>query len=58
MKTFTYLALCGNILFILWMLYNGIDEGFMGSTGPQIASYIGLTALLILNSVLILRKVK
>jgi hypothetical protein len=58
MKALTYLALCGNILFILWMLYNGIDEGFAGSTGPQIASYVGLTILLVLNSALILRKAK
>lgn len=56
MKTLAYLTIAGNILFILWMLYNGMNEGFSGSTGPQIASYIGLTALLILNSILILRR--
>ncbi|HEY5220621.1 MAG TPA: LPXTG cell wall anchor domain-containing protein [Candidatus Paceibacterota bacterium] len=56
MKVLTYLIICGNILFVLWMVYNGIDEGFTGSTGPQIASYIGLTLLLILNSALLLRK--
>jgi hypothetical protein len=50
------LALTGNILFVLWMLFNGIDEGFRGSTGPEIASYIGLTLLLALNSWLLLRR--
>ncbi len=47
-----YLALAGNILFILWMTYNGIDEGFSGTIYQKL-SYIGLTLLLILNSVLL-----
>jgi len=46
------LAVAGNALFILWMLYNGIDEGFRASA-YQLASYIGLTLLLLLNSVLL-----
>ena len=45
------LALAANILFVLWMLYNGLDEGFHG-TAFQIMSYIGLTLLLSLNSIL------
>ena len=49
-----FMAIAGNIIFILWMTYNGIDERFQGNpTGPEIASYIGLTILLILNSFLI-----
>ncbi len=56
MKYLTYLALAGNILFILWMLYNGINEGFAGATGPEMASYLGLTVLLVLNSVFILKR--
>jgi hypothetical protein len=51
-----YAATFGNVVFVLWMLFNGIDEGFRGSTGPQIASYIGLTVLLALNTLLIYRK--
>ena len=27
-KLFNYLAIAGNVLFILWVTYNGIDEGF------------------------------
>jgi hypothetical protein len=56
MKPLKYIILFGNLLFILWMFYNGMDEGWKGATGPEIVSYIGLTALLILNSVLIMRK--
>ena len=56
-RLFRYAATFGNALFVLWMLANGIDEGFRGSTGPQIASYIGLTVLLGLNTMLIYRKV-
>ena len=52
-----YLAIAGNVLFILWVTYNGIDEGFRG-TRVQIASYVGLMLLLVLNTVLILRKGK
>ncbi len=50
-----YCALAGNALFILWMLYNGIDEGFR-ATPYQLASYVGLTLLLLLNSVLMFAK--
>ena len=50
-----YCAVAGNVLFILWMLYNGMDEGFR-ATPYQLASYLGLTLLLLLNSVLLLQK--
>jgi hypothetical protein len=52
---FKYLAIAGNVLFILWVTYNGIDEGFSG-TLVQKVSYVGLMMLLSLNTVLILRK--
>ncbi len=50
-----FAALAGNLLFILWMLYNGVDEGFR-ATPYQLASYVGLTLLLLLNSILIFAK--
>jgi len=50
-----YPAVAGNVLFILWMTYNGIDEGFKGTVYQKL-SYIGLTMLLVLNSFLLLRK--
>jgi hypothetical protein len=54
---FKYAAVAGNVLFVLWMLSNGINEGFKG-TIYQIVSYIGLTLLLTLNTVLLLQKDK
>jgi hypothetical protein len=50
-----YLAIIGNVAFILWITYNGIDEGLKG-TPAQVASYIGLTAVLILDIFLLTRK--
>ena len=52
-----YLAIAGNVLFILWVTYNGIDEGFSGTLVEK-ASYVGLMLLLVLNTVLILRRGK
>jgi len=54
-KLFKYVAVVGNALFILWVTYNGIDEGFSG-TLVQKASYVSLMLLLTLDTVLILRK--
>lgn len=54
---FKYVAIAGNVLFILWVTYNGIDEGFRG-TIVQVMSFVGLMLLLALNTVLILRKGK
>lgn len=55
MKNLKYLAILGNIAFILWITYNGIDEGFK-ATPLQLVSYLSLTALLILDSYLLSRK--
>jgi len=54
---FKYLAIAGNVLFILWVTYNGIDEGFSGTLVEK-TSYVGLMLLLVLNTVVILRKEK
>ncbi len=51
---FRYIAVVGNIVFILWILFNGINEGFSGTMYEK-ASYIGLLILLALNSILIYR---
>lgn len=50
-------AIAGNVLFVLWILRNGIDEGFRG-TIYEILSYVGLTLLLTFNTVLLLQKDK
>jgi hypothetical protein len=47
-----YAAIVGDVVFVLWILRNGIDEGF--SAPPvQMASYVGLVVLLGLNAVLL-----
>jgi hypothetical protein len=54
-KIFKFLrdiAVASNVIFVLWILYNGISEGFQG-TLLEIVSYIGLMILLLLNAFLI-----
>ena len=50
----TALATAGNIVFILWILYNGFSEGFKG-TNVERMSYLTLVGLLALNAVLLQR---
>jgi hypothetical protein len=57
LRIFKNIAIIGNIIFILWILRNGINEGFR-ATITEIVSYIGLILLLILNSLLLLWKKK
>lgn len=45
----------GNIIFILWVLFNGIKEGFPGTLIEKV-SYVGLTLLLSLNSIFLVSK--
>jgi hypothetical protein len=51
-KLLRYAAILGNIIIILWITYNGIDEGFQG-TRMQIVSYVSMVLLLSLNTVLL-----
>ncbi len=44
-------AIAGNIIFVLWILNNGINEGFQG-TAPQVFSYIVLILLLSADTLL------
>ena len=55
MKFIRYITIIGNAVFVLWLLVNGIDEGFR-ATPVQLASYICLFVLLSLNTWLILKK--
>jgi hypothetical protein len=48
-----WMSVIGNILFVLWILYNAIDSRFQG-TLPEKVSGIGLISLLIVNTFLIL----
>ncbi len=53
MKPLRSLALLGNAAYILWVLYNGIDEGFRNIGSVQSVALIGLILLLVLNLVLL-----
>ncbi len=54
-KLLRFAAIFGNIIYVLWILRNGINEGFK-ATPVQAVSLSGLLVLLILNAVLIYRK--
>jgi len=56
-KYLTILAVAGNVIFILWILYNGINEGFKGKL-VEIVAYIVLIGLLATNSFLLLGSAK
>jgi hypothetical protein len=47
-----FVAISGNVLFLLWIVYNGINEGFKG-TRVEVLSYIALMVLLLLNTILL-----
>lgn len=56
MKWLKYLTLFGDSLYIFWVLYNGIDEGFKNIGSVQSVAIMGLILLLGLN-IFILRKI-
>ena len=56
MKTLKYIALLGNALYILWIVYNGIDEGFQAIGSLQAFVLGGLIILLVINLVLLSRQ--
>jgi hypothetical protein len=47
-------AITGNILFVLWILYNGINEGFQGTTIEKISNIL-LMGLMSVNAFLLIR---
>jgi hypothetical protein len=53
MKFLKYLAIAGNALYFLWIVYNGIDEGFASATLVQSVSYVGILLLLVFNAILL-----
>lgn len=56
MKYLRYIALAGNALFILWIAYNGIDEGSRTVGRLEIVSLVALVCLLVLNIALLLKR--
>jgi len=55
-KLLRYAALFGDAVYILWLLYNGIDEGFRGINTVQGVAVMGMIVLLILNIILLSHK--
>lgn len=53
MRFLKYIALTGNALFILWILYYGIDEGARNVGRVEAISLTGLLLLLGLNIALL-----
>jgi len=49
MRPLRNIAIGVNALYILWMIYNGIDEGFQAASIVQLVSAIGMICLLVLN---------
>lgn len=49
-----YIAGVGNALFLLWILFNGIMAGFKAPL-MEIFYYVGVMALLAINSILLIR---
>ncbi len=56
MKLLRYIALAGNTIFILWIVYNGIDEGSRSIGRVEVVSLTGLLLLLALNIILLWRQ--
>jgi len=54
-KILRHAAILGDVFFILWITYNGIDEGFAGTIYQKV-SYISLVSLLILDIGLLYRR--
>jgi hypothetical protein len=50
-------AVLGNVLFILWILFNAMDSGWKGRP-VEIMSGIGLVILLLLNTYFLATKVR
>ena len=55
MRLLKTVALAGNILIALWVIYNGIDEGFASIRTVQSVVMLCLLLLLVLNTFLIWR---
>ncbi len=53
-KLIKYFAIIGDVAYILFLLYNGIDEGFKDIGSIQSVASIGMIFLFILNIFLLL----
>ena len=53
MKNLRYIALAGNLLFIFWIVWNGIDEGPRSVGRLEAISLAGLLVLLMINFIIL-----
>jgi hypothetical protein len=51
-KIIRSLVILGDILYFLWIFYNGIDDDFHASP-MQLVSYVGILILLVVNAIII-----
>ena len=56
MKLIRYAALIGDAMYILWIAYNAIDDGFQDIGTIRGLVPMGLVVLLLLNLVLLWRR--
>lgn len=56
-KILLMIALPGNAIYLIWVIFNGINDGF-DATPFQKMSYFGLLTLLVINLVLLSSKDK
>ena len=56
MKNLARLTIAGDALFILWILYNAVDERGQGIHMVEAAALSGLVVLLVLNILLLLKR--
>lgn len=52
-----HFVIAGNAVFVLWIIRNGMEAGFRGRP-VEVASGVGLIALLVLNAALLWREDK
>ena len=52
-----YAAIIGNVFFILWMLYNGINEGFKAPLAQK-CIYLAMFLLLAINIIFLSKRIR
>jgi hypothetical protein len=55
-KLFSILVIIMNAIYILWLLYNGMNEGFKNILSVQGIATLGMVVLLLLNIFLLVYK--
>jgi hypothetical protein len=48
-----YFAIAGSMLFVFWILFNGMDEGFQPATPAEMIQYLSMIVLLSVTATLL-----